>query len=169
MLKKYSRISAVAVAALMLVMMLSGCGGANTLKPPAMKEGAVAVKVTGSCEMTIDGDTVTVSGETDIMPGSVVCVSVESQNGITLDSAVVTVQDKKISQQFKITEEKYGEGVVSVVGHITFSPRQYGTQPAEVYEKYGNKFENITPDGKNVLWNTNGNFVVFASEEIKLK
>ncbi|MGI5918198.1 MAG: hypothetical protein ACOX8N_00860 [Christensenellales bacterium] len=167
MLKKCFKITAV-VAALILVVALAGCGG-GTLKPPAMQEGATPVTVTGSCEMTIDGDTITVSGEIDVLPGSLVCVSVESQSGITLDSAVVTVEGKKISQQFKITEDKYDEGVVSVTGHITFSPRQYGTQPEEVYKKYGTRFENIKPDGKNVLWNSNGNIVVFASEMIDLK
>ena len=168
MLKKYFKITAVA-AALMLVMALAGCGGGGTVKPPAMKEGAVAVTVSGSCGLTIDGDTITVSGETDILPGSLVCVSVESQSGMTLDSAVVAVEGKKISREFKITEDKYDEGVVSVIGHITFSPRLYGTQSTAVYEKYGTKFENIKPDGKNVLWDYNGNIVVFASEQVKLK
>lgn len=168
MLKKCFKITAVA-AALMLLMALAGCGGGGTVKPPAMKEGATPVTVSGSCELTIDGDTITVSGETDILPGSLVCVSVESQSGMTLDSAVIPVEGKKISQQFKITEDKYDEGVVSVIGHITFSPRLYGTQSTAVYEKYGTKFENIKPDGKNVLWDSNGNIVVFASEPVKLK
>jgi len=167
MLKKCFKITAVA-AALILVVALAGCGN-RTLMPPAMKEGATPVTVTGSCELTIDGDTITVSGETDLPSQSRVCVSVESQSGITLDSAVVIVEGKKISQQFKITEDKYDESVVSVTGHITFSPRLYGTQPEEVYEKYGTRFENIKPDGKNVLWDSNGNIVVFASETVKLK
>lgn len=169
MLKKYFRILAVTTGILMLVVMLSGCGGGGTVKPPAMKEGAVAVTVTGSCEMTIEGDTITVSGETNILPGALVCVSVESQSGMTLDSVIIPVEDKKISHQFKITADKYDEGVVSVTGHITCAPRIYGTQSTAVYEKYGSKFENITPDGQNVLWDSNGNFVVFASETIELK
>jgi len=168
MLKKCFKITAVA-AVLVLVMALAGCGGGAALKPPAMKEGAVPVTVTGSCELTIDGDTITVSGEMDVPPQSLLRVSVESQSGITLDSDVIIFEGKKISREFKITEDKYGEGVVSIIGHITFSPRQYGKQPEEVYEKYGTKFENIRPDGINVLWNTNGNFVMFASEMVDLK
>jgi len=170
MLKKYSRILAVTASALMLVMMLTGCSGGGTVKAPEMKEGAAEVTVTGSCDLVIDGDTITVSGETDLMAGTIICVSVESQNGMTLDSVNFPIgEDGKISQNFTKAADKYDETVTSVIGHIACAPRLYGAQPTAVYEKYGSKLENIALDGQNVLWNSNGKMVVFASEMVDLK
>ena len=170
MLKKYSKILAAVSAALLLMTILAGCSGGGTLKAPAMKEGATEVTVTGSCDLTVDGDTITVSGETNLMAGAIVCVSVESQSGMTLDSVKLPIgEDGKISQEFTKTADKYDEAVTSITGHIACVPRLYGTQPTAVYEKYGSKFENIALDGQNILWNSNGKMVVFASETVDLK
>jgi hypothetical protein len=170
MLKRYSRILGVTAAVLMVVMMLAGCSGGGTLKAPAMKEGATEVSVTGSCDLTIDGDTITVSGETNLMAGTIVRISVESQSGMTLDSVNVPLgEDGKLSQEFAKTADKYGDTVASVTGHISCVPRQYGTQPTAVYEKYGSKFENIALGSDDILWNSNGKMVVFASQTVDLK
>jgi hypothetical protein len=167
MLKKYSKILAAVATVLLLVTMMAGCTGGGTLRKPEMKEGAVAVEVTGSCDIQINGDTITVSGETNLLPGSIIYISVEAQNGMTLDSAKITKgNDNKISQDFKITDEKYTDSVSSVTGHITCAPRLYGTQPTNIYETYGDKFENIKSEG--LLWNASGSFVIFASESVDL-
>jgi hypothetical protein len=133
-----------------------------------MKEGATEVKVTGSCDLAINGDTVTVSGETDMMPGALVYVSVESQDGFTLSSAKLNLgEDGKISQDFTMSADKYDDTVTAVMGHITCASHLYGAQPAGAYEKYGDKFENIALSD-NLIWNSKGCFVVFASEMVEL-
>ncbi len=166
MLKKYSRIFAVVAAILITTVLLAGCGGGGTLKKPEMKEGAVAVEVTGSCDIKMENGVITVSGETNVLNGSILYISVEAQNGMTLDSVKITKQnDDPISHDFAISDDKYSDSVKTITGHITFAPRLYGTHADIVYETYGTKFENIT-SGDNLIWDTSGNIVVFASETI---
>lgn len=168
MLNRYSRIFAMVVAVLLLITMLGGCSGGGTLNKTEMKEGAVAVTVTGSCNIKVENGVITVSGETNLLSGSILYISVEAQNGITLDSVKITKGDSdQISQDFSITDDKYTDSVVSVIGHITCAPRLYGTQPANIYETYGDKFENIVSDG-NLIWNSSGVSVVFGSEAVDL-
>jgi len=168
MLRKYSRIFAVITVAVMISVLLAGCSGGGTIKKPEMKEGATAVTVTGSCDIKVENGVITVSGETNLLAGSIIYISVEAQNGLTLDSFKVTQgEDSKVSHDFTITDDKYDASVTSVVGHISCAPRLYGTQPTNVYGTYGDKFENIVSDG-NIVWNTSGVTVVFASQIVDL-
>ena len=168
MLKKYSRIFLVVTVILITTVLLAGCGGGGTLKKAEMKEGAAA-EVTGSCDIKLENGVITVSGETNLLNGSILYISVEAQNGMTLDSVKITkLNDDPISHDFVISEDKYNDSVKTITGHITFAPRLYGTHADIVYETYGTKFENITA-GENLVWDTSGNIVVLASETIEFK
>ncbi len=51
-----------------------GCG-AVTLAKPTPASGVPTYKVTGSCDIAINGDIVTVSGKTDLDPGVLINIS----------------------------------------------------------------------------------------------
>lgn len=169
MLKKYAKIFVAAMVVVLLVATLAGCSGGGTLKKPTMKEGAVAVPITGSCDLKIENGVITVSGETNLLPGSILYISVEAQNGMTLDSVKLTKgNEDTVSHDFTITDEKYDDSVVSVTGHISCAPRLYGTHAEIVYETYGEKFENIESEG-NLVWDSTGVIVVFGSDTVDFK
>ncbi len=166
MLKKYSKIFAMIMAVMLTTVLLAGCGGGGTLKKPEMSEGAATVELTGSCDIKMESGVITVSGENNILDGSILYISVEAQNGMTLDSVKVTkLPSQPISHDFVISDQKYDDSVKTITAHITFAPRMYGNHADIVYETYGNKFENITSEA-NLLWDTSGCVVVFASETI---
>ncbi len=171
MLKKYSKIFVVMAAVLMTMVLMAGCmgGGGGTLKKPVMSDDAVAVEVTGSCDMKMENGIITVSGESDILDGSILYISIEAQNGMTLDAVKVTkLPNEPISHDFVISDDKYDDSVKTITGHISIAPRLYGTHADIVYETYGNKFENIVSEG-NLVWDTGGSVVVFASETIDFR
>ncbi len=165
MLKKYSKIFAVISAVILLTMALAGCGGGGALHKPAMQTGAVAVEVTGSCDIKLENGVITVSGETNLMNGALVYISVEAQNGITLDSRTTIVGGESISEDFIVSDDKYDDSVKTITGHITCAPRLYGNQNPDIYNAYGSKFENIQSEG-NLVWDAAGCFVVFGSKTI---
>ena len=165
MLKKYSKIFAVISTVILLTMALAGCGGGRTLQKPAMQEGAVAVEVTGSCDIKLENGVITVSGETNLMNGAIVYISVEAQNGITLDSRKSIVGGESISEDFVVSGDKYDDSVKTITGHITCAPRLYGNQNPDILNVYGSKFENIQSEG-NLIWDSTGCFVVFGSKTI---
>ena len=166
MLKKYVRIIT-AVMAVMITILLAGCGNAD-LSKPKMKEGAVQVPVKGTCDMVVEDGVITVSGETDLLAGSILYISVEAQNGMTLDYVKMTKGDANaVSHKFNMNE-KYDDSVKTITGHISFAPTLYGKHADIVYETYGDKFENIVSDDSSLVWNSNGVIVVFASDAVEL-
>lgn len=166
MLKKYSKIFVVVAAVMLITVMLAGCGGGGTLKMPEKKEGAVTVEVTGTCDIKLENGVITVSGDNDLLSGTILYVSVEAQNGMTLDSVKITkINDGPISHDFVVSDQKYDDSVKTITGHITCAPRLYGTHAQIAYATYGNNFENISSEG-NLIWDNSGKIVVFASETI---
>ena len=169
MRNKSLKITAVALIVAILAMMMAGCG-APTISKPQMSEGAQSVKVEGSCDIAINGDVITVSGETNLMDGVVLDISIVSQDGMTVDNVRVTKNGDQVSQDFAITSEKFDETVKSVTGFIACAPSQYGQHANQdtVFDKYGKKFENIEADKENLVWNAGGNVVLFASQSIDI-
>jgi hypothetical protein len=167
MLKKYVKIIAIVMVAVMITMLIAGCGNAD-LSKPKMKEGAVEVPVKGSCDMVVEDGVITVSGETDLLAGSILYISVEAQNGMTLDYVKMTKGDANaVSHKFNMNE-KYDDSVKTITGHISCAPTLYGKHADIVYETYGDKFENIVSED-NLVWNSNGVIMVFASDTVELK
>ena len=149
-----------------IVMALAGCGAASVERPEALA-GAPTFEVTGSCDISVDGDTVTVSGETNIVDGALIDISVVGQNGMVIDNETVTKSGDTFSKTFTITGEKY-DGIQSIVGYITFAPKTFGNQPDAVYRTYGDDFEYIDAGEGNYIWDKNGIIVMFASDMVSL-
>ncbi len=157
------KILAIVLLTAMMVTLLTGCGGGAPLNRPSMKEGATAVTVTGSCEAVLNGNVLTVKGESDIADGTLGTISVYNSSGETVQSVGVTKQGDNLSYDFAVTEDWPAQ----VYGFITFDTKQSGTQSPEIQNLYGSKFENI--QGENTLWDTYGVAVVFQSELVKIK
>ncbi len=143
----------------------SGCGTVQLEKPKAL-EGVTTFPVTGSCEIEVKGSVVTVSGETDIMDGAFINISVIAQNGMTIDSVTIVKSGNRITQDFALSD-KY-EGASKVKGYITCAPALYGRQPDNVYKNYGDTFEYIEADEENYIWGKEGIIVLFGSDMAEL-
>ncbi len=149
------------------VTVFSGCG-AVTLAKPTPLAGVPTYKITGSCEIAINGDVVTVSGKTDVDPETLINISVVGQNGMTIDS--VTIAQNKandtVSADFNIAGKT--NDVEKIVGYITCASTLYGKQTEPIYQKYGKKFEYLEADNSNLIWGNDGTVVTFASDMIDL-
>ena len=152
----------IAAAAVLTVVLLAGCGS-PTINRPQKTPGAVGVNVTGSCDIELGGGVITVSGQTDIMNGSLIHVSVVSQDGMIVDAVTFAKTEDAVKYEFAVTSEKYDDSVKKVTGFITCAPSLYGAQPEAVYAVYGKNFENIEGDN---IWNNDGIIVLFASETV---
>lgn len=167
MRKKSFKIISLSLFLMIAAFILSGCSVPQLARPiPAT--GAPSYDITGECSISVSGNTITVSGRTNFDPSVLLNISVIGQNGMTIDSANITLKEagEQISHDFTINE-KY-EGVNKVVGYIACAPTQYGNQPEGIYQKYGKKFECIKTDNKNYIWNNNGVVVLFASDMVVL-
>ncbi len=149
------------------VIMLAACGETK-LSRPQPKVDAVMVKVSGSCDIAISGDVITVSGQTNIEKGALIHVSVVNQSGIVIDYKTITNDSDNLSCDFQKTQDKYGD-TKQITGYITFAPVRYGKQTEEIYEIYGEEFENIEYIKENVIWDSKGIIVLFASETLNLE
>ncbi len=167
MQKKRFKIIAAVMMALVFTVAAAGCGAAVVTKPQ-MTANATAVKVEGTCQIEVNGDTITVKGETNIMDGAMLHISVVSQDGMIVDFVKMTKQGDSISQDFKITSDKYDDTVQAVTGYIACAPSLYGTQPDAVYNAYGKKFENVEAPEGDLVWNSNGVVIVFGSDSADL-
>ncbi len=149
------------------VLFLSACS-APQLARPTIAPGAPIYDITGECSISIKGNVITVSGKTNFDKDVVLYISVEGQDGMTIDSVTIKQisPDEPISQDFTIGS-KY-DGIDKVIGHITCAPTLYGKQLDGIYQKYGKRFECIKTDNDNYIWTNDGNVVVFASEEAVL-
>jgi hypothetical protein len=149
------------------VTLFSGCG-AVTLAKPSQLPNVPIYKITGNCDIAINGDVATVSGKIDVDPETLINISVIGQNGMTIDS--VTVAQKNANEQLSADFNLAGKtnGVEKVVGYITCAPSLYGKQKDAVYQKYGKKFEYMTADDSNYIWGNDGIAVLFASKMIDL-
>ncbi len=168
MQKKRFKIAVAAILLVSLTVLMAGCGGAASVPKPTMSENATPVSVDGSCEMSLDGDTITVSGETSLMDGALLHISVVSQDGMIVDYVTMTKSGDQVSHEFTISSEKYDDTVKAVTGFITCAPSQYGEQPEAIYASYGKKFENLQAPEGDIVWNGGGVVVLFASESVEL-
>ncbi|WP_147554014.1 hypothetical protein [Christensenella timonensis] len=139
----------------------SGCNGAQEIKRP--EPDGTTTEATGSCQAVLNGDTLTVSGETNLMDGTNGIISVLNANGITLEQQKITKNGDNLTWDFKVVDE-WPE---VVYGFITFDTQKADGQPDEVKKAYGNKFQNLT--GKHTIWDQKGVIAVFQSEEVKVK
>lgn len=142
---------------------LSGCGSAQLAKPTP-QGGVASFKVTGSCDISISKDTVTVSGETDIMDGAYINISVVAQDGMTIDTVNLVKSGNKISQTFTMGDKYKDAGRIK--GYISCAPTLYGKQTDAVFSSYGKKFEYIIADKDNYLWQSDGIIILFGSDMI---
>ena len=156
------RLAAVLCAALAAVM-LAGCGAAASLPRPTPTAGAPAYEIAGSCQISQEGNVVTVSGTIDIMNGAFVDVSVVAQDSTVLDHRTIQKTSDSIREQFTLTDEQLAE-VVDFMGYICCAPTFYKNQPAEVYDRYGKKFENITNGKETAVWTNEGVILTFSSD-----
>lgn len=164
-MKKIGFKTIIVVFCIILIMgVLSGCGGAPMVKPERLAD-VPTYDVTGNCELELTGDVITVSGQTDLMDGVIVHISVHDQAGKELDSVNIIKNGDKMSQEFQVTASKYDETTKYVVGYITCVPKLYGEQSESVFKNYGEKFEYVNT--KDDLWNNEGILVVFGSEMIE--
>ncbi len=161
MMKKIAVMGAIV---LVCALVLAGCGGSAEIAKPAMKEGATPFTAEGSCEAALNGSVLTVSGTSNLMDGTNGIISVLSADGTTVADNKFTKSGDAISHDFAIDED-WPE---VVYGFISFDTQQADSQPKEVTEVYGKKFENIEGDSKNVIWDMKGVIVVFQSEAITI-
>lgn len=154
------KLTAIALCIIIVAGVLAGCGSPAIPKPtPSADTEVTPVEVTGSCDMTVEGSTITVTGETSFIDTTVITISVVAQSGMVIDTTDVTqYEDGVVEATFQITDDKYDESVKAITGFLTVSPKK---QDSKVLGKYGNKFEHITTD---TIWNNNGNIVTFSSE-----
>jgi hypothetical protein len=162
------KVGVVAVCLIAFVMVLTGCG-AVSIEKPKIVAGAQMIEITGSCEIAVSGNTITVSGETNIMDGALLDISVVGQDGIVRQHEKITKNGDSFSVDFTMTDEIYDDSVKSVVGYMTFAPKYYGSQPDEVYQAYGDEFGLIDAGDGNYTWDSNGIIVMFASEMVPLE
>jgi len=168
MQKKRFKIAAAAILVVLLVVLMVGCGPISVPKP-TMSANATTVSVDGSSEISVNGNTITVSGETDLLDGALLHISVVSQDGMIVDYVTMTKNGDQVSHDFTITSEKYDDTVKAVTGFISCAPTLYGKQPEAIYASYGNKFENLeAADKGDIVWNKDGIVVLFASESVDL-
>ncbi len=154
------KVVAVIVSVVLVLGALVGCGE-SVIKKPIAGEGVTMVDVTGNCEMKVEGTTITVTGETNFIVGTIIHISIVAQNGMVIDFVKINKSEDKIKQEFQITKEKYGDDITSYRAFITVAPTLYGKQAENVFLEYGEKFEKISGDH---IWNKDGILVIFASE-----
>jgi len=156
------RVAAVLAVAL-CVLTLAGCGQAAALERPTPAADAQTVTINGTCAISKDGDTFTVSGSIDVMDGAYIDVSVVAQDGTILANSTFQKSDELISESFTLTADQL-EGVVDVKGYICCAPSYYHKQPDEVYDAYGKEFENIENGEDTAIFSNEGVVLTFASD-----
>lgn len=163
-MKKFRFKTIVVLCFVLITVVLSGCGGAPLEKPERLAD-VPTYDVTGTCELSLASNVITVSGETDLMDGVIIHVSVHDQAGNELDSVNIVKNGDKISQDFQIVGSKYNESVKYIAGFITCVPKLYGKQSDSVFKNYGEEFEYVNTE--NELYNNEGILVVFGSEMVE--
>ena len=158
MKRGFIKIICAAAAVLSLSLVLAGCG-VSQITQPAPDEGVTPTKITGSCTLEkIDESTLRVRCTTDLMDGAIVGISIDSYNGEVLAEQTFTKKGDNFYADFTI-DPKWDE---PIYGNVVCSPNLYGGQPDAVKNAYGAKLQNI--EGDSVIWNLDGNVVVFQSE-----
>ena len=153
---------AIVIVAICAVLCSCSCGGTATMNRTTPDETATVYTVTGSCELTQEGDSLVVNCKTDMMDGTLIKLSVDSYNGDVLASEVKTVENGAASAAFAVDQKWSG----TVYGNAVVLPSANGEQTKEFYEKYGKKMQNINSEA--LIWNVEGNIIIFQSKELDL-
>jgi len=156
------KITAIVLLCAILTLLLAGCG-AGPVNKPAMKSGAAAFTVTGSCQAVLNGSTLTVSGTSNIEDGAMATISVYSASGSMVEIVNVAKSGDNLKHDFTVTS-KWPD---AVYGFVTFDTYQAGTQPQKILDLYGSQFENL--QGSSTVWDTHGVAAVFQSELVKIR
>ncbi len=166
-MKKFHLKTIIIVLCLVMVTaVLSGCGGAPLEKPERLAD-VPTYDITGNCELELNEDVITVSGETDFMDGALLHISVHDQAGNELDSVNIIKNGDKVSQKFQVTQNKYDDSILYVIGYITCAPTYYGDQTESVFANYGEEFEYVNAPEGNLIWSNDGNMVLFNSDMVE--
>ena len=131
---------AIVIIAICAALCSCSCGGAATMNRTTPDETATVYTVTGSCELTQEGDSLVVNCKTDMMDGTLIKLSVDSYNGDVLASEVKTVENGAASATFAVDSKWSG----AVYGNAVVLPSANGEQTKEFYEKYGKKMQNLS-------------------------
>jgi len=156
------KIIAVILMVGMMAVLFTGCAGNNSgaIAQPASDEAAELKEITGSCVIEkIDENTLQVNCTTNLIDTTKVAVILDSYTGENLGMEKVEIAGESFSVTFEISDKwEY-----PVTASIVCAPSKYGRQLAAVKEAYGAKLQNVT--GEHVIWNTESNIIVIASEE----
>jgi len=126
----------------LLVGILAGCGG-GAIPKPVPAAGIDTIEIDGKCTVERNGDTLLVSGETNLPFGAVIFVSIHSQDGMELDSVKISkTEEDTFTQEFAITN-KFNDDVKIVYAFITCAPKKYGKQLEGVLHMLGDSSEYI--------------------------
>lgn len=155
------KLTVLLVIVLAAVTVFTGCGGAQEIKRPAPT--GDTFEVTGSCKAELQGDTLVVTGETNLMDGTNGVISVLNSNGTRIEQQKITKQGDNLKAEFTVGSD-WPE---KVYGFIMFDTQKSDGQPAEVTKVYGKKFENLT--GPDTIWDQHGVIAIFQSEAVKIK
>ena len=156
------KIIAIAILTAMIIILFAGCS-AGPVERPAMKTGATAFNVTGSCQGVLNGNILTVSGTSNIADGTFGTISVYSADGKLVETATIVKSGANLTHDFTVTDAWPSE----VYGFVSFDTNQSGTQPQAILDMYGAQFENL--QGTDTLWDTHGVAAVFQSDIVKIR
>ncbi len=151
------------VIVLVTVTVFAGCGGAVEIKRPEPDKDIPVFNVTGSCKAELNGNVLTVSGQTNLMDGTNGIIGVYSSDGTRVDQKKFTKQGDNLTAEFEVKVD-WPE---TVYGNIMFDTQKSDGQPDEVKKTYGKHFQNL--DGEGIIWDKNGNIVIFQSEAVTIK
>lgn len=144
------------------ILCLCACSRSPNLVKPAPAEGATPVEVEGSCEATLQGTTLEIDGSCNLMNGTNGIIRILSADGSRLAEQKFTKESDDISYSFEVGKD-WPE---IVYGFISFDTQDAESQPKEVLDAYGKRFENL--EGENVIWDLKGVIAVFQSEAVEI-
>ena len=151
---------------MVVAMLFTACSsGPVEIAKPQPSEGATMFTAEGNCEAALNGNVLTISGTANLMDGTNGIISVINADGTMAEEFKFTKESSELSHDFEVADDWQDV----VYGYITFDTQQAKSQPSEVTEVYGKKFENIQGPESNVIWDTKGVIVTFRSGEVKVR
>ena len=152
------------IFAIVAVLSLCSCANSNVIAQPVPDEGAEISEITGKCiAYQISEDQIRVYGETNLMPGTVFMLSLDTYAGEHITDKVFSMPEDRnnFGYDFTVDAKKYGG---EIYASIVCVPSENGKQPKDVQEKYGKSLQNI--GGEYVIWNPAGNCAVIMSDPV---
>ncbi|MGI6664746.1 MAG: hypothetical protein ACOX3W_04970 [Christensenellaceae bacterium] len=146
---------------LVVLLLVSACGGNATLVQVQPDEGVERIVLTGTCTATVENGEILVSLDTNLMEGTIVQFSIDDYDGTQLAAKLLSVSGAHIYTTFPIEADWEGTLYANVVASTNVAK-----QPSEVTEAYGRFFQNVT--GEPVIWDQTDNIYVAQSGKIVL-